>query len=445
MKNSESSTDSLGQPSNSFELRPRPDLSPRDFRELDWKRIQEYGKALDSKKLFCGRATELLSPGIVELSADWFARGHWSCIFSAKICGQWFACKRIWTTCEYNRKVYEKEIENLQTLRNSPHRHVVQLLGFFIKPGCSDEGNLILSPLAECTLEEYLSQEPTTGRKQVAQRWFGCLAAGLLSIHEQNIKHKDFKPGNLLIHGDNVVITDLGISNKFSGRSTSYGDSPGTWMYMAPEVHKRNEPAQIRRGRQQDIWSLTCCFIEMLSFVLGFRIHDFRKSCTRDDDFRFSFYGDYNRIVAWLNNLKTQVKERSHLELIDLLLSSFKLEEKERPTASDLLARLREMPMFIGECCALSQSRQEPDDEKLSLLLSTNPESLKPGSLSCFVANAGRWILSRWNFPSARASIGELLEEVEAKNVQSLRSAERKVVLYIAPVYLIETCTTYDF
>jgi serine/threonine protein kinase len=429
MENSESSFDSLELPKS-----PRRDLSSQDFEELDWKRIYNYAKALDREKLFCSQATEPLNPGIVDLSSDCFAEGRWSQVFSARICGQWFACKRICTSSESNRKVYEKEINILQTLRNRPHWHVVQLLGFFPKPECSDERNLVLSPLAECTLADYLSQEPVTGHKRVVQRWFGCLAGGLLNIHEQNIKHKDIKPGNLLVHGDNIIITDLGISNKFSGRSTSYGDSLGTSTYMAPEVHKRNEQTRVHRGRQQDVWSLTCCFIEMLAFVLGIRIHDFRKSCARDNAFRFSFYGDYNGIIAWLNDLKTQTKEQSHLALIDLLLSSFKLDKTERPIASDLFARLREMPMFVGECCALPQSGQEPNYEMLSLSLSTNLPSLKPGSLSYFVASAGCRIQSRRNFPSARASMGELLGEVEQENVRSLRSAERKLMLYIAPV-----------
>jgi serine/threonine protein kinase len=327
-----------------------------------------------------------------------------------------------------NRKVYEKEIEILQPLRNSPHWHVIQLLGFFSKPECNNDGCLILSPLAECTLEDYISQKPVPRRKWAVQRWFGCLAGGLTNIHEQNTKHKDIQPGNLLVHDDNIVITDFGLSNRFFGKSKSFGFSPGTWIYTAPEVYKYNEP-EVGRGRKQDVWSLICCYIEMLSFVLDFNIHDFRKWCRPDDPWRFTFYGDYDKVVAWLNHLKTKTKEQSHLALIDLLLDSFKLEEEERPTASDLFARLREMPMFVGECCAIPQSRQEP-----SVSLSTNVQSLKPGSLSHFVISTSRRILSQLSCPSAHASMSELLGEVEGENVRSLRSTEKKLMLYIAPV-----------
>src|SRR5204863_5069725 len=141
---------------------------------------------------------------------------------------------------------------------------------------------------------------------------------GLQNIYGHKIKHRDIKPGNLLVHGDTIIIADLGIANKFSRRSTSYGDSSGTRTYMAPEVHNG-----VRRGRRQDVWSLTCCFIEMLAFLFGVRIRDFRNSC-RGNGSRFQFYGDYDRIVAWLNDLKTRTEELQLFALIDLLLSSFR-------------------------------------------------------------------------------------------------------------------------
>src|SRR5262245_32633280 len=99
-------------------LESSTDLGRQDFQDLDWERIREYGKALESEKLFCGKTTEPLDPAIVTLSEDGFARGKWSCIFSAKICGQRFACKRIWMTVKLGREFYDKEIENLKIVQN---------------------------------------------------------------------------------------------------------------------------------------------------------------------------------------------------------------------------------------------------------------------------------------------------------------------------------------
>jgi serine/threonine protein kinase len=105
----------------------------------------------------------------------------------------------------------------------------------YTKPECN-EGPFILSPLAECNLKEYLSGTPTLDRKLSVAKWFGCLIAGLHNIHLQDMKHKDIKLDNILIHGSNIIITDLGISNKFLDSSLSTGDSPGSFAYMAPEV-----------------------------------------------------------------------------------------------------------------------------------------------------------------------------------------------------------------
>ena len=54
----------------------RLDLTPKNSQGLNWERIYEHGKALDSEKVFCGQVTEPLNPDIAELSANWFARGH---------------------------------------------------------------------------------------------------------------------------------------------------------------------------------------------------------------------------------------------------------------------------------------------------------------------------------------------------------------------------------
>lgn len=37
-------------------------------------------------------------------------------------------------------------------------------------------------------------------REQALHEAFGCLASGLLFMHDHNIRHKDIKPGNVLVH-----------------------------------------------------------------------------------------------------------------------------------------------------------------------------------------------------------------------------------------------------
>jgi serine/threonine protein kinase len=81
--------------------------------------------------------------------------------------------------------------------------------------------------------------------------WVGCLVSALAWIHAQRVKHKDIKPSNILIHGTNPVIADMGISHGFDNDSKSSGPSAGSPTYRAPEIIEQ----QIR-GRRQDVWSM---------------------------------------------------------------------------------------------------------------------------------------------------------------------------------------------
>ena len=57
-------------------------------------------------------------------------------------------------------------------------------------------------------------------------------------MHDNQIRHKDIKPPNILIEGDEVYITDFGVSIDWSeyGCSTTEGPAEMTQRYSAPEV-----------------------------------------------------------------------------------------------------------------------------------------------------------------------------------------------------------------
>jgi len=96
------------------------------------------------------------------------------------------------------------------------------------------------------------------------------------------IKHKDLKPGNiLLLHEDTDRVTppiaDVGTSKVYNpGFKTNYIDS--TYEYLATEQHEKQSSTL-----QSDIWQLGCCFAEFLSVVVG---------CTAAHE---KLVGSYNR------------------------------------------------------------------------------------------------------------------------------------------------------
>jgi serine/threonine protein kinase len=326
----------------------RPDLSDQHFRSFDRNEVDNHRRLLDSGLLFDGKGDELATPAIVHEDEHIIAQNFMSELIPIRIQNQWLACKICWVRSRVSQEAYQNELDILQSLRKIPHWHVVQLSCHYIKSD-RDQGRFILSPLAECNLKLYLSEKPTAGRKTSVRRWFGCLAAAVENIHQQNTKHKDIKPENILIHGDNAIIADLGISNQSVECSESYGTSPGSYVWKAPEARHR-----VPRGHQQDMWSLLCCFIVMVSYIQGYTIIEFYQRCQPDVDRvpHFDFTGDYGKVLSWLKDLKSQTTVDHERALLGLLLSAFQLDPNERPKADDLLNGLREIGnMYVGECC----------------------------------------------------------------------------------------------
>lgn len=92
--------------------------------------------------------------------------------------------------------------------------------------------------------------------------FFGCLSSAVKYLHEQKCRHKDIKPGNILIKDEKVLITDFGTALDWTelgadmtdGRPEAY-----TNAYAAPEVVQARP-----RNSSADIWSLGCVYLDML-------------------------------------------------------------------------------------------------------------------------------------------------------------------------------------
>jgi hypothetical protein len=151
-----------------------------------------------------------------------------------------FARKRIPRGKSFRRdqqaiKSFENELKTLKTLS---HRHLVKLISSYTD---RDWVGLIMKPVAECNFEHFLSDEDIDhiDRKTCIRRFFGCLATAVDFLHQNQIRHKDIKPANILVKDRDVLLTDFGTSHSWSDdtRSTSNGTSVGfTKRYCAPEV-----------------------------------------------------------------------------------------------------------------------------------------------------------------------------------------------------------------
>ncbi|XP_076031889.1 serine/threonine-protein kinase chk-1-like [Oratosquilla oratoria] len=91
--------------------------------------------------------------------------------------------------------------------------------------------------------------------------YFNQLISGVKYMHAHGVVHRDLKPQNLLLNGDNVLkIADFGFAAKLEDRETYLSEVCGTRGYMAPEVFSARY-----RGEPSDVWSCGVTLVKMMS------------------------------------------------------------------------------------------------------------------------------------------------------------------------------------
>lgn len=79
-------------------------------------------------------------------------------------------------------------------------------------------------------------------------------------LHQQNIRHKDLKPSQILLSHDGLWVTDFGWSRDISDlthSTTSEGDN------IILKYHSPERAGKEACGRSEDVFALGCIFLEM--------------------------------------------------------------------------------------------------------------------------------------------------------------------------------------
>jgi len=96
------------------------------------------------------------------------------------------------------------------------------------------------------------------------------MASALALAHRDGIVHRDVKPENILLAGDQCMLADFGIARAVDAagaeRLTETGITVGTPAYMSPE----QATADPHLDGRSDVYSLGCVLYEMLSGELPF-------------------------------------------------------------------------------------------------------------------------------------------------------------------------------
>ncbi|KAI3394333.1 hypothetical protein diail_2885 [Diaporthe ilicicola] len=248
---------------------------------------------------------------------------------------------------EHLLKQFESEIQALKRLW---HPHIVKFKGSY-----TDQKYLgiIMIPVADMNLDEYLkdtSQDENLRRRRL-RSFSGCLATALAYLHQQNIRHNDIKPQNILVANSNVYLSDFGTSKAWGteGQSTTFaqGKHEGyTPRYSAPETHETGA-----RNSAADVWSLGCVFVEMATVLQKLSTADIWTFFEDNGNERAdAFYTNPGAAKLWISKLAKN-RPDANPKFLDLIVHMLQSDPRERPTAAQVRGTLIDKCSSNGYIC----------------------------------------------------------------------------------------------
>ena len=143
------------------------------------------------------------------------------------------AIKRIRSGTPPGSSVRERFLREAQLMSRIESPHVARLYDFGI---CGREPYMVAEYLAGRDLGAALAERPPLDCPRAAS-FLRQLLEGLAAAHEAGVVHRDVKPANILLRGeDQLVLTDFGLGRGSEDITlTASGAVLGTPAYMAPE------------------------------------------------------------------------------------------------------------------------------------------------------------------------------------------------------------------
>eukprot|EP00347_Sterkiella_histriomuscorum_P017394 403349549 len=158
----------------------------------------------------------------------------------------------------------------------------------------------------------------------------------------QKILHRDLKPGNIFLDGNNnVKIGDFGLARVMNQESQFAYTHVGTPYYMSPE--QINES---KYNEQSDIWSLGCIIYEMAALHPPFTAQNHLSLAVKIKTGKFEripnrYSDELQRVVSWM--LQQNHHERPNVDdLMNLPHISTRIREKSIEEVAQLIKKKEE-------------------------------------------------------------------------------------------------------
>lgn len=205
-------------------------------------------------------------------SLDTIGKGTYGVVFKAKSKDQPIkdcAIKKI-DLGKLNDKEKARVTDEIKTLKTCRHDNLVSYYDSFT----TDDQKYICIVMELCdkgNLGTYIANTEHGLGEDKCIFFTNQLCKGLKYLHDRNIAHRDVKPRNILITGQNneeiIKLGDFGLVKQmdFPSQNTAYVGSPN---YMSPEMITFEE-----YNKPTDIWGFGCCFYEMAFKKKAFDSH----------------------------------------------------------------------------------------------------------------------------------------------------------------------------
>lgn len=281
------------------------------------------------------------------------------CVWSVLSCRR-YARKRVFKggTAEHAKQAQRRLVAELKALKSLRHHHLVKIVGSYTD---TQYIAYIMSPVATWTLGDFLASKKKLGDGDMTmlRRSYGCLAAAVNYLHQNQVRHNDITRRNVLIYKGEVYIADFGSCHRWNTqtplgsrtRHVTIGVSPD---YMAPEI-ARPDSIHAPKGRAADMWSLGVLFLEMTTRLMGRHLDELQASL-RASAAKISkpgfLYANPQFVSEWMETLRRGSRISQHdnepLQWIRVLLQKT---PSMRFTSVTLMNRILDSPSFTEFHC----------------------------------------------------------------------------------------------
>jgi serine/threonine-protein kinase len=245
-------------------------------------------------------------------------------------------------------------------------RHVIRIRHLIAQ---DDRVGIVMDYLPGGDLRGLLRRRGTLTPTDAARLTSQVLLA-LRRAHDAGVVHRDVKPENVLLDGDDAVLTDFGIARQLEGPALTTGTGIlGTPSYLAPELasQRPTTPAV-------DVYSTGCLFYELLAG-------------------RPPFVGGPALAVLLRHVNETPARPADLPDRVwDLLAAMLAKEPAERPTADQAITALADLAPTLARLPALTPLAGPPSTSGVATQVSVPTWSLTPDwdrNLTTHVPTAG--------------------------------------------------------